>query len=187
MLYIVGGAARSGKTSLARRMLAIKGVPWFSLDILRVGLTKGVPALGLDFDHEDLDEAGRLWPVISEMIGSILFFDADYLVEGSCLRPRDVAALMAARADNAIRALFLGFPHISARAKLGQMAANGGGGNDWFSPLPKTQKKTQVARMIRDSRQLRGEARAANIPFLDTGEDFLARQAEAIDILTRPA
>ena len=54
MLCIVGGAARSGKTLLARRLLEVAQVPWFSIDMLRAGLTNGAPSLSFDFNNQDL-------------------------------------------------------------------------------------------------------------------------------------
>jgi hypothetical protein len=184
MLYIVGGAARSGKTLLARRMLEVARVPWFSLDVLRAALTKGAPVLNLDFNHEDLEEGERLWPIVSQMFEAMLLDSTSYLVEGSCLRPSDVAALMRKRADKDIRTLFLGFPDASPHDKRAQIDANRIGGNDWFSPLADVDKITQVERMIRDSQQLRDEAHANGLPFFDTGSDYVSGHAEALNFLT---
>lgn len=43
MLYIVGGCSRSGKSILAGRMCSRHGIPWFSLDALKMGLYLGAP------------------------------------------------------------------------------------------------------------------------------------------------
>ena len=44
MLFIVGGAARSGKSIIAREYLRRTGTPYFSLDFLVMGLAAGAPA-----------------------------------------------------------------------------------------------------------------------------------------------
>lgn len=36
MLYLVGGASRAGKSTLAERMRTRHGVPWFALDALKM-------------------------------------------------------------------------------------------------------------------------------------------------------
>jgi hypothetical protein len=185
MLYIVGGAARSGKTRLARRILEAASVPMFSLDALRVGLTKGAPALGLAFDHDDLEEGDRLWPIVSEMLEAILSSEARYLVEGSCLRPASVAALIRKRSGSDIRAVFLGFADADAHVKRSEIDLHHSGESDWFSRLPDAEKIAHVDRTIRDSRRLRDEARAAGIRYIDTGADFLQKQDDAFRFLTQ--
>ena len=187
VLFIVGGAARSGKTLLARRMLNEGHVAWFSLDALRAGLTKGAPGLGLDFDRDDLEEGDRLWPIVREIITSILRDDFPYLLESSCLRPSSVADLMGRVRDGAIRPLFLGYPELNAHEKLSQIAANGIGGNDWFSSLTDPDKLEHVNRMIKDSRTIRADCNASGMKFFDTGRDFEKVQIDAFNYLRRDA
>lgn len=171
-MYLVGGAARCGKTVLARKLLADAAVPWFSLDALRVGLTRGLPGLGLDLAHDDLDEAERLWPVVGELIENILFWDLDYLVEGSCLLPAHAAELVRRRSDKAIRVLFLGCPGLTPEAKLDLIDTHRVGGNDWLAGADRPERLAHAARAIRDSLRLERLAADAGLPFFDTGADF---------------
>jgi hypothetical protein len=183
VLFIVGGAARSGKTLLARRMLSEDRVPWFSLDVLRNGLTIGAPELKLNFDHDDLEEGDRIWPIVAEMTQAISYDNLPYLLEGSCLRPSKVADLMDRWRDRAIKAVFLGYPELTAEEKLSQIAANPSGGNDWFSPLTEAEKRSHVDRMINDSRVVREECELAGIPFFDTSHNFEETQVQALKVL----
>lgn len=183
MLYLIGGATRSGKTTLAREMLARRGVPWFSLDMLRTGLRHGAPGLGLDLSQGDLDAADRLWPVVQPLLDSILFFDVPYLVEGSCLRPSHLARFQARRSEADIRILFLGYPGTAPDRKLSQLEAHGGV-NDWLAARPRAARAGQVARGLADSRALARECARAGLPFLDTGEDFAAAISGAVSLLT---
>ena len=38
MIYLIGGASRSGKTSLVLRLLEEKSIPYLSTDVLMMGL-----------------------------------------------------------------------------------------------------------------------------------------------------
>ncbi len=38
MPYLVGGASRAGKSTLARRLLMERSIPYFSIDILMMGV-----------------------------------------------------------------------------------------------------------------------------------------------------
>lgn len=53
MLYLVGGASRAGKSTLSRRLLDRQRIPYFSIDVLAMGLVNGWPALRLDPDYTD--------------------------------------------------------------------------------------------------------------------------------------
>ncbi len=95
MLYIVGGCSRSGKSILAGRMGERHGIPWFSLDALKMGLHLGAPSLGIAPDADDLDTADLMWPIVEPILDHAIFDRRDYLVEGVNLRPQTVARLIA--------------------------------------------------------------------------------------------
>ena len=50
MLVFIGGAARTGKGILVRRLLTERHMPYLNLDVLKMGLTRGVPELDIDPD-----------------------------------------------------------------------------------------------------------------------------------------
>ena len=47
MLFLVSGASRSGKTLIARKILADKQIPYLSLDWLMMGFNDGIPEYGI--------------------------------------------------------------------------------------------------------------------------------------------
>jgi 2-phosphoglycerate kinase len=53
-LYLVGGAPRVGKSSLAWRLLQTDGIPWLPTDVLRTVLRRVLPQLdAIDQDPVD--------------------------------------------------------------------------------------------------------------------------------------
>ena len=50
MIHYIGGAARCGKGILVRRLLTDLHLPYLSLDVLKMGLTRGLPELAFDPD-----------------------------------------------------------------------------------------------------------------------------------------
>jgi predicted kinase len=53
-LYLVGGAPRVGKSSLAQRLLELDGIPWLPTDVLRTVLRRVLPELdAIDQDPVD--------------------------------------------------------------------------------------------------------------------------------------
>jgi hypothetical protein len=153
-------------------MMSEHGVPWFSIDALRGGLAQGLPHVGFNFNHDDLEEAQRLWPIVEPMLNILLSFEVDYLVEGSCLRPEDVATFAVKQRSTDFRAVFLGFPNISPEQKVADILQYRVGGNDWLGPEADDHVRYHVERTIRDSQTLATSAAATGLPFFDTGEDF---------------
>lgn len=55
MLDRLGGAARAGKSAIARQFLHETGIPFFCPDWLMMGLAQGLSATGVDPDDDELD------------------------------------------------------------------------------------------------------------------------------------
>jgi len=116
MLYLIGGCSRSGKSLLAERMRARHGVPWFSLDALKMGLRLGAPSLGIHPDDDDLETADRMWPIIEGILEHLIWDGRDYLAEGDNLRPQTVAAFIRETATP-VTACFLGYPDVPSKPR----------------------------------------------------------------------
>ena len=87
MLYMIGGAPRSGKTTLARRMLAEHGVPYFSIDTLIASLASAEPELGMRVSDPALKRMEVVWPTIRKVASDVLQSGDDLLLEGDVLLP----------------------------------------------------------------------------------------------------
>ena len=61
MLYLLGGAARTGKTTAGRAFLQRTGIPYFSLDFLMMGFANGLPEYDIDPDADELSAAEQLF------------------------------------------------------------------------------------------------------------------------------
>ena len=72
MLLFIGGAARTGKGILARRLLAEMQLPYLSIDVLKMGLARGVPEYAINPDAGGIIVAEKLWPLVREMSISLL-------------------------------------------------------------------------------------------------------------------
>lgn len=173
MLYIIGGASRSGKSILAERMCDRHGIPWFSLDALKMGLHLGAPALSIMPDADDLETADRMWPIVEPILDHAIFDRRDYLVEGVNIRPSSVAHFIH-DTDQPVRACFLGYPHISIEEKALAVANHKGPPTDWLhrTGVENVVRYLGISREL--SRYLRDECSSCGIAFFDTGHDFRA-------------
>lgn len=182
MLYLVGGASRSGKSLLAERMCRRHGVPWFPLDALKMALHRSAPDLGVHPDDDDLSTADAMWSSTETLLDHLVFEARDYLVEGVNLRPATVAAYIA-DTDVAVRACFLGYPDVDLTVKMAAVADFAGPPTDWLMRTGRDHVAhyLDVSRTL--SRTLRAECATFGLPFVDTGGDFAAALTVADDVL----
>ena len=171
MLYIVGGCSRSGKSILAERMRARHGVPWLTLDALKMGLHLGAPGLGVIPSGDDMATADAMWPIVEPILDHALFDRRDYLVEGVNLRPRTVATYIA-ETDLPVRACFLGYPSIDIERKVVEVANHVSPPTDWLHRTGPENVRKYLIVSKELSRQLQEECLRVDLPFIDTGHDF---------------
>jgi hypothetical protein len=175
MLLFIGGAARTGKGILARRLLAEERLPFLSLDVLKMGLTRGAPEYAIDPDAGGMQVAERLWPIVREMSHSLLVDRVSYVFEGELL-PKHVAALRAAFPSQ-VHACFLGYHDISPQQKLHNIRAHAGLPNDWPHTYTDAELLPIIDREIAFSQYVSAECRAHHLPYFDTSLRF----AETLD------
>ncbi|HHX42922.1 MAG TPA: hypothetical protein GX714_02885 [Chloroflexi bacterium] len=171
MLFLIGGAARSGKTLIARRLLSKHRVPCFCVDYLVNALEEGAPELGISAEARPEERARAVWPRIEPMLRSIVEMEPAYVVEGNALWPRGVRTLVDAYGD-AVRACFLGYAITTPEIKLRDIRQYGGGVHDWIHDHDDADILDLMAEMIAYSRYLRDACRALDLPYFDVSDDF---------------
>ena len=86
MVCLITGASHTGKTALAARLTKERGVPFLSIDHLKMGLIR---AGYVDLTpYDDAELTGYLWPVVREMMKTAIENGQDLAVEG-CYVPPD--------------------------------------------------------------------------------------------------
>ncbi len=86
MIVLITGASHTGKTALAQKLLEKYKYPYLSIDHLKMGFIRsGYTKLTPEDDDELTD---YLWPVIREMIKTVIENKQNLIVEG-CYIPFD--------------------------------------------------------------------------------------------------
>src|SRR5580765_4860398 len=91
MLYLVGGAPRTGKTKLTNHLATELGAHVESTDELIGWLSECIPELDITF-AADPDRPGRAGPVLRRMTKTLTSQYDDVLIEGELLHPQHVSA-----------------------------------------------------------------------------------------------
>jgi hypothetical protein len=166
-LYLVGGAPRVGKSSLAQRLLEIDQIPFLPTDVLRTVLRRVLPELdAIDQDPVDASLLAEFMYPHIEQAAEVCVEEAEcFLIEGFELSPSYIARLQAALEQTEVRGCFLGHGLFS----IEDLAAYQG-------PKPQhhgasREELREAAAWIRQrSRQLREECGAVGVPYVDVGE-----------------
>ena len=178
MLLFIGGAARTGKSILVRRLLAEKQMPYLSLDVLKMGLTRGVSEYEIDPNSGAIQVGNKMWSLIYEMSMSLLRDRVNYVFEGELL-PGHVSALQQ-EFPAQVKACFLGYATIEPEQKLKEIRQYGGYPNDWAVEYSDADLLKIIKREIEFSQYLQDECAKHNLPYFDTSDNFLATAEQII-------
>lgn len=182
MLYLLGGAARAGKSASAQRFHAETGVPYFCLDYLMMGFAGGLPAYGVDPEDDELHVADLLWPVVRAMAQAMVENGLEYCLEGVQLRPRHVAVLGRLWPDS-VRACFVGYAESDPVAKMRQLRAYGGGMDDWMHVYSEAQMLAEVRRLVALSGAIRDECAEHGLVYFEEGSDLQETITRVVEYL----
>ena len=207
MIYLIGGAPRTGKTTLAKRLAKELGIPWISTDALEVMAREYIPEEDFekyypyttlrqekgsrDNDHfyskhspkkivQVLkDQAEITYPAIDAIIANEIDNGNDYILEGYHLLPSFIAKLIKKHGEGNIKPIFL------TRFNPGQFAVDvhkSTTPNDWLLVLTKKEETfVKVGEMVAQySRIFEEEANKNGFFVLNLDTDFEAQIEEAI-------
>ena len=87
MVILILGASHTGKTALAQKLLEQYRYPYFSIDHLKMGLIRSGNT-ELTPMSEDGDLTAYLWPIVREMVKTVIENGQNLIVEG-CYIPFD--------------------------------------------------------------------------------------------------
>jgi len=107
MVILIGGASLTGKTLMAQMLLAKFGIPYLSLDHLKMGIYRADKNCG--FTPEDSDEVieEKLWGIVKGIIYTNIENKQNIIIEGCYIFPHRLKEL--ADISEQIIPIFIGF------------------------------------------------------------------------------
>ncbi len=182
MLFLVSGASRSGKTLIAKKLLADRQIPYLSLDWLMMGFNDGIPEYGIHHLLWPNEIAERMWPFLLGMIDSMLVNGMDYVIEGEAMLPQLLAELVARYPDR-VKVVFVGYTEINVKDKVALVEKHGDGENDWLTNESDEYITDHIGNMIAYSKMIKSGCAEYGLSYIDTSVDFLGAMQAATDFL----
>ncbi len=178
MLYMIGAAPRSGKTTLARRMFAEYGVPYFSIDTLIASLASASPELGMRVSDPALKRVEIVWPTIRKVASDVVQSSDDLLLEGDVLLPKHLIEF-GHSTHAGIKACFIGYVDVHPVKKLRAIREHAADGTDWTEELDDARLLDLIGELRTFSEYLRRECCHYKIPYFDGSTCFAGAIREA--------
>ena len=178
MLLLIGGAARTGKGILVRRLLVEMHMSYLNIDVLKMGLKRGVPEYDIDPDAGGIAIGERIWPLVREMSENLVRDGVKYAIEGELL-PRHVESFRQ-KYPSQVKACFLGYSETTPAQKLQEIRTYAGFPNDWSSDYSDENLLNTIERMIEFSHYLKQECAKYNLRYFDVSHDFLQTLDEVV-------
>ena len=182
MLFLVSGASRSGKTLIAKKILADKQIPYLSLDWLMMGFNGGIPEYGIHHLLWPNEIAKKMWPFFQGMIDSMLVDGMDYVIEGEAMLPELVADLVE-KYPNKVKAVFVGYTEINVEDKVALVKKHRDGDNDWLTNKSDEYIRDHINNMIGYSKMIKRGCEKHGLSYFDTSKDFLGATEAATAFL----
>ena len=108
MIILIGGAGCTGKTRIACDLMMKFKIPYFSLDVLMMGIFRSDNECGFT-PMSDVDSINKaLWPIIYQMIKTNIENRTDYIYEGIQIQPKNICEIEK-EYKNHIKSYFLNF------------------------------------------------------------------------------
>ena len=182
MLYIIGGASRTGKSMLSRELMVKTGKPYFGLDVLMMGLANGLPEYGINPEDPEFRNAAKMWPILRSMLINMLEAGIEYIIEGYTILPEHVGEIQSLFPDQ-VKSCFIGYNRINPEQKLEEIRKYSGLPNDWADSSSDNDILKLINRSISYSPFLETECAEYKIPYFDQSEDFIGTHRKILEYL----
>lgn len=172
MIYLIGGASRTGKSELAKKILEKNNISWIPLDIIRNAITDLLPKHDVTKgDNSWLTLPERFYPVLEKIIEGINNEKLSFVLEGDCFFPEQIDQLV--KKSFTVRACFLGSSTIDAKL-LRSMNSN-----NWHQSKSDTELEELSTIIKKASELFKQKCLENNLRYIDVGQLEDAKFEEA--------
>ena len=158
MIYLIGGTARVGKSTLASLILERNRISGISTDVLRNLLDFSPTKLGIN-NLEEHKKTETFFPYLLQFLKIIQNKYIDYVVEGDLFTPEQVTLM---QDTLQIKCCFLGTSNINLEdlKKIDTKL-------DWVNKLEPERQARLPEYLIKKSKKIKEEATKYNFPYFD--------------------
>ena len=170
MLYIIGGPAKSGKTTLRKTLLQEQGISGISTDYLRAMFQENTE-LNITSQNSPEINYKNIEVFLDGFIKEFLYFsDEDFILEGDLLI-EDLYEKYSNFSDK-VFFVYMGYPDISLKNKVKQTREKEKVIKSWVNDVDKESLQKILSYGISKSKKLKSFCKQNNIYFINTSRNF---------------
>lgn len=169
----IGGVARSGKSTLAKRFSKLNLYNHFPLDYVTSSLKNNFPETNISSSVVIGESSEKLALLLSTIVRIMESKDEKYIIDSAHIMPKDIVKYLD---RDKWDVYFVGYPNISKFTKFSSIRKYDDH-TDWTSRRSDEELLSIIEKLISISRKIQEQCEELNIPFIDTSSDML----EAID------
>ncbi|MEK7617133.1 MAG: hypothetical protein AAB414_03695 [Patescibacteria group bacterium] len=165
MIYLIGGAIRTGKSNLANKILQSKRISVVSTDVI-IGLVKDYVKKDFGDPRPNfIQKAENFYPFLKEFVRvNLILGIKDYVFEGDIILPEQVALLAK---EYEVKSCFLGFSDISL-----ELLKKHAGNHQWLDELSDGELNQLPQRIVDMSQFIKDECKKYNQKYFDLSTDY---------------
>jgi len=175
MNLIIAGASRSGKTTLIKKLCGESNFHYIPFDSIISTLEKLYPDTGIKHRDENTEFSTQLAEFIKEFFSHINYEDIDVVIDLYQLFPVDFKNILS---ESDISIIYLGYPGLSSEEKLTEIKKYSRC-KDWTTRIDDEEMLGIVNFWKSESQIMFEQCKEYNIPFFDTGSDFVGNLERA--------
>ncbi len=163
MIYLIGGSSHVGKTLLAQKMTEKTGIPYTSLDHLKMGFIRsGMTDLTVE---DDVEMRYWMWPFVTEIVKTAIENEQNMILEG-CYIPAEWKESFSAEELSRIRCMFIVMTEGYIRSHFSDI-------RDYANVIEKRlDDHPDMERLVACSRGFREDCEKYDIPCYVIDKDF---------------
>ncbi len=167
MIYILGGIAKSGKTTVAKEFTKRYNIPYFSTDYIMMMLKRGNPSLGIDPEEGDHLVAKKIEPYVYGMLKTMIENNGEYLIEGVHFNP-EFSAKLIKEFPSDIKITYLGFKDTSVVMKIFELNKYKDElENAWYKLYSDEQMVKLISNLIDESKRVYEMCEFYNLEYIE--------------------
>ena len=166
----VGGVARSGKSTFAKKMAKMNEFNHFPLDYVTSSLKNNFPETNISSSVVIGEESSeKLALLLSTVVRIIDSKDEKFIIDSAHIMPKDIAPYLDRSKWDIY---FLGFPNVSKFTKFSTIRKYDDH-TDWTSRRSDEELLSIIEKLIEISKKIQLECEELRIPFIDTSSDMI--------------
>lgn len=165
----IGGVARSGKSTLAKRLCDGEKYNHFPLDYVTSSLKNNFPECDISSSVIIGESSKKLALLLSTIVKIMDSKDEKFIIDSAHIMPRDILPYLDMEKWDIY---FIGYPNISKYNKI-SMIRKYDDNTDWTSRRSDEELLAIIEKLIEISKEIESECQEFGVKFIDTSTDMI--------------